>query len=327
MAFIEHEVRIPSSGVALAGTLTIPEGPGSSACMILAGGSLSDDRNGRMADGLCHRPERDAIRRLAHVLADAGYASIRWDKRGYGSTPKGTQRTNNGDDTDDLMAVIAHARGSLAYSRVAVFGESAGAYFAGLAAKRGAHADAYVFLGALCSTNVRLFAYNYGRLYEYAMRSEKNRRWAENVALFGLAIGKSYQDILYAAHSGDSVFHITYGDHAFDYRLERQREEIEDTPQALFSYIKAPSLILHGELDMNVPPEDAAEAEAIMRRSGNTEVTRIMIPGVDHSFQVAPQDYEMRLRQRHSFESFNNPYSEKFYELLIEWLDKQFQDK
>lgn len=218
---------------------------------------------------------------------------------------------------------MAHAREDLAYPKAVIFGESAGAYFAGMAAKRGVFADAYVFLGALCGSNVRLFAYNYGRLYEYASHSDENLRWAESTDLFKLAVGKYYQDILQAASLGTSTYKITYGDRTFDYHLERQREEIDDTPQMLFTHIRGPSLILYGELDMNVPPEDAAEAEAIMRRSGNTDVTRIMIPNADHSFQIAPADYETRLRQRHSFESFKNPYSEYFYKVLTEWLDKK----
>jgi len=58
-----------------------------------------------------------------------------------------------------------------------------------LAAKRGVRADAYIFLGALCGPVEELFAYNYGRLLEYALRTEENLRWAQ-ASPFGLALGR-----------------------------------------------------------------------------------------------------------------------------------------
>lgn len=322
MTFREIEVKIPSAGFLLTGTAAMPGGPGLFACMLLAGGSLSDTRDGGLSGHDGRIPERDALKRLAHVLAAAGYASLRWDKRAYHSIPQCERPTNNGDDTDDLMAAMAFARNDPAFSRILVFGESAGAYFAGLAAKRGVTADAYVFLGALCSSNDALFEYNYGRLYDYACRSAENRRWAEGVSPNGLAVGKNYREMLDAARKGAEYYNVRYGELSFDYRLERQREEIADTPQDLFRYIKAPVLILHGTLDMNVPPADAEAAEAIMRGAGNGDVTRIMIPDTDHSFQIAPRDLEARIRERHSFESFNNPYSPVFYAALLDWLKK-----
>jgi len=322
MKFREREIKIPSIGVELTGTATMPDGAGPFACMILAGGSLSDTRDGKCIGHDDGMPCRDALKRLAHVLANAGYASLRWDKRAYSAIPPCDRPTNNRDDTDDLMAAMAFARNDPAFSKIVVFGESAGAYFAGLAAKHGVYADAYVFLGALCSSNDALFEYNYGQLYDYARRSEENMRWAESVSRNGLAVGKSYREILDAARNGADSYKVRYKDRAFDYRLERQREELADTPQDLFGYIKSPSLILHGVLDMNVPPVDAETAEAIMRKAGNDNVTRIMIPDADHSFQMAPRDLDARIRERHSFESFRNPYSPVFDAALLDWLKK-----
>jgi hypothetical protein len=74
-------------------------------------------------------------------------------------------------------------------SRVIVAGESAGAYFACLASKRGYPADAYFFLGALCSDYEGMYAYNFGRLKEYADKSSDYLRWVEQTALDGLATG------------------------------------------------------------------------------------------------------------------------------------------
>ncbi|MGC7878376.1 alpha/beta hydrolase family protein, partial [Desulforudis sp. 1190] len=81
------EVRIPSEGTVLAGTLLMPAGEGPFPCVVIAGGTMSHTRDGRLIDPERVVPERDALKRLATRLAAAGYASIRWDKRGFGGTP------------------------------------------------------------------------------------------------------------------------------------------------------------------------------------------------------------------------------------------------
>lgn len=318
------ELSISSKSTTLAGTLTMPGTGITPACMVLAGGTMTHTRDGQLVDGSRDVPVRDNMKRLAERLAYSGYSSIRWDKRGYGLTPAGDHLLNDEDEADDLISIIEYAR-SVGFSEIVVFGESAGAYFAGLAAMKGVHADAYVFLGALCGSNARLFEYNYGRLNRYALLSDENRAWVEATCPRARVLGNQYIDIMMGAVAGNDFYRVVDGSNQWDYRLERMKFELQYTPQDLFSYIRGPSLILHGELDMNVPPEDAAEAELILRRAGNLDVTRIMVPEADHSFQIAPYDFEKRLRERHSLESFNNPYSEFFYHSLIDWLGKRIQ--
>ncbi|WP_445349083.1 alpha/beta fold hydrolase [Desulforudis sp. DRI-14] len=316
------EVRIPSEGTVLAGTLLMPAGEGPFPCVVIAGGTMSHTRDGRLIDPERVVPERDALKRLATRLAAAGYASIRWDKRGFGGTPPGPRPATYRDETADLIAVMHFARRHPAVSRVAVAGESAGGYVACLAAKRGVPADAYIFLGALCSPIEDLFAYNYGRLVAYAAQSEENHRWAQETSPFGLALGRHYKAMIEAALRGDETYVLRYGDRVRTVPLDRWREELAEPPHEQFRYIAGPVLILHGERDMNVPVEHAARIEKTVRAAGNSFVTRIVIPHADHSFQVAAADEDMRMRERHSCESFNRRYHEDLYTALAAWLRK-----
>lgn len=316
------DISIQSDHVTLAGTLLLPAGEGQFPCVIIAGGTMSHTRDGALVDPERPVPPRDALKRLAERLAMAGYASIRWGKRGYGSTPPGPRPTTYEDETEDLIAVMRFARRHPKISRVVVAGESAGAYVACLAAKKGVVADAYVFLGALCSSIENLYAYNYGRLYEYAAANEENLRWAEKTAPFALALGKWYLDMIEAARRGEDSYTLEYAGRRWTIPLERMREELREPPAEQFRFITAPTLILHGDQDMNVPPEDAVRAEQIMRNAGNEDVTRIVIPHADHSFQIAAPDAEERIRERHSFASFLRPYSEDLYVALVAWLER-----
>lgn len=322
MNHAEINITIPSQAVVLASTLLLPAGEGQFPCVIIAGGTMSHTRDGALIDPERPVPTRDALKRLAERLAMAGYASIRWDKRGYGGTPPGPRPTTYKDETEDLIAVIRFACRHPNISRVVVAGESAGAYIACLAAKKGVVADAYVFLGALCNSIENLYAYNYGRLLEYALTSEANLRWAEETAPFALVLGKHYKDMIAAALRGEENYLLKYANWVRVIPLARMREELLEPPDEQFRFITTPALILHGEQDMNVPPEDAVRAEQIMKRAGNGDVTRIMIPHTDHSFQVAAPDAETRIRERHSFASFLRPYSEDLYVALIAWLER-----
>jgi hypothetical protein len=318
------DVKIASKGVTLAGTLLVPDDDahGRFPCVVLAGGSLSHTRDGGFIDPQGKSIRRDALKRLADRLAAGGYASLRWDKRGRGKSPAGPRPPEIDDDTADVIAAIEFARKHPRVSRVIVAGESAGAYFACLASKQGYPADAYIFLGALCSDYEAMYAYNYGRLKEYADKSADNLRWVEQTALDGLAIGEHYKEMFAAARRGDASYTVSHGDYKRTMGLERLRTQTRVAIDEQFRYIRGPALVLHGTLDLNVPPADAANAERIMKEAGNEWVARVMIDGVDHSFQIAPPDADTRLRERYSFASFKRPYSDSLYSTMLEWLRK-----
>jgi len=316
------EVHIPSTGVTISGTLLLPEADYPVPCVIIAGGTMSHTRDGQLVDDSRSIPHRDALKRLSEMLALAGYASIRWDKRGYGATPAGPHPTTDEDETADLCSVMRFARSHKMISQVVVAGESAGAYFACRAAGEGMQADAYVFLGALCSSVENMFFYNYGRLREYAGQSPENRRWAEQTTPYGLALGEYYPEMIKAARRGEETLQISLNEHSWTVPLARMRGELLDPPPEQFRYILSPALVLHGDRDMNVPPEDAAAAERIMKEAGNNDVTRIMIPHADHSFQMAAPDEDRRMRERHSCTSFNRPYHQDMYAALTAWLHR-----
>lgn len=319
---VEAEIEVHSEGAALAGTLLLPSGDGRFPCVIICGGTMSHTRDGALVDPTRRVPPRDALKRLAERLAGAGYASIRWDKRGYGGTPPGPRPTTYKDETADLIAIMSFARRHPNIAQLVVAGESAGAYLACLAAKRGVSADAYIFLGALCSPIEDLFAYNYGRLFAYASQSEENHRWAQETSPFGLALGRHYKAMIEAALRGEETYVLKCGDQMRVVLLARWQEELAEPPDEQFRYIVSPAMILHGEHDMNVPLEHAARIERILRKTGNRKARRIVIPHADHSFQVAASDADARMRERHSFESFNRPYNEDLYTALTAWLKK-----
>jgi hypothetical protein len=79
-------------------------------------------------------------------------------------------------------------------------------------------------------------------------------------------------------------------------------------------------LALAGSRDRNVPPHHAAYAVLMMQRAGNLKAESRIIPSVDHSFQIAPNDEDAAIRERFSFSSFGNPYHPDLDRTVLSWL-------
>ncbi len=200
-----EDLVIDTSSAAVEGTLSMPGhgDPATTPCVVIAGGTLSQGRDGHLfLDGA---PRRDALKRLAEALAAGGYASLRYDKVGFGaSKPKESWKGRYADEARALATVIEYVRKEKGFRKVVVAGESAGAYLACLAAKAGALADAYVFLGGHCGPGEEIYAYNFGRLVENVEEYQENLIWAAKLRR-ELALGRHYKAMFTAAESSSTA--------------------------------------------------------------------------------------------------------------------------
>ena len=321
---VERKVLIETPLADVAGTLMIPHVHERVPIVVLVGGSLSDDRDGRMLDASA--PPRDALRRWAEALQAGGYASFRYDKVGNGhSRTKPGWRGLYHDEAVVAAALIKQFRQDSRFGKVIVAGESAGAYVACLAAKDGAQPDGYLFLGAFCGRPEELYEYNFGRLAEIAESSPAWKAWAEKHVRYELALGRHYRAMLAAAEAGQDEY--TTDDDGFAFRiggLARRREELAMPPDEMFRHIKSPALALAGTLDRNVPREHAERAARFMRESGNKDASHRLIENVDHSFQQTAANEQAQVRERFERTSFQRPYSPRAYRAALEWLYEKF---
>lgn len=324
----EKDVRFSCSIAEVAGTLALPDaehlkpgGSGKIPCVVIVGGTLSQTRDGGLNKP--GAPKRVALLKFAHALADAGYASLRFDKVGYGESKAKTGWTGSyKDEAAVAAAAIEFARGRKDLGPILVAGESAGAYLACLAAKSGTRADGYLFLGGHCGPGEAIYEYNFAPLVKYAAQNDSNREWVEKNLRFELAIGRQYKAMFEAAKKGETQFGLVDGDFRKAVDVRRRAEELALPPDELYRHIQVPMIALAGERDLNVPPDHAAKIVSIVRQAGNHASTCVVISGADHSFQKTPDDADLRLRERHSLQSFTREYDRAFYREVISWLDK-----
>ena len=314
------DLTLDLSTAAVGGTLLMPRDNRPVPCVVIVGGTLSHLRNGEMERP--DVPQRTALKRFAESLAGAGYGSFRYDQVGHGgSRPKAGFVDLYQGDAKVLADIYRYLRGRPECGRIIAAGESAGAYIASLAARGGAQADAYLFLGGFCGKAEEIFEYNHGRLAQYAARNAANAAWArENKLERYLAYGRHWQAMFAAAKARrrtwglvDGVFHETV-------QLARRTEELDLPPDEMFRYIQRPALALAGSRDRNVAPHHASCAVAIMQRAGNLNTQAAIVDGADHNFQIAPDNEDAAIRERFTFASFRNPYHPDLDRVVLSWL-------
>ena len=144
-AFVERDVSFDSGGLRLAGTLTLPVGDDVSlpaALLLVGSGPVDRNENYKFL-------RVDATRQLAHALAAAGIASLRYDKRGVGASEGGDWRAAGFfDAVDDAAAArtFLAERPEVDPLRLAAIGHSEGALTATALVGRGEPLAAIVLL-------------------------------------------------------------------------------------------------------------------------------------------------------------------------------------
>lgn len=306
------------------GTLLLPKDGKPYPCVVLVGGTLSQRRDGELErPGV---PERKAMLRLAESLSITGFGSFRYDQVGHGeSKAKAGYVDLYRGDAEVLRDIYAYLRGRKECTKVIAVGESAGAYVASLAARSGAHADGYVFLGGFCGKAEEIFSYNHGRLAEYVERSAGNAAWAKANGLERyVAYGRRWKEMFAAALAGKQTYEVMDGGFRETAQLARRKEELDDPPDAMFAYVRNPALAVAGSRDRNVPPEHGACAVEAMRKAGNKQVQSVVIAEADHNFQIAPADEDVAIRERFTFASFRRPYHPQLDREVLAWLEEFF---
>lgn len=324
-----REIRFGSNGVTLAGELVLPPSIEPFPALLLIGGTLSDTRDGDPADSLTGKaPKHGMLRVIAEHLAEVGIATLRWDKRGVGASTGGERSYYNNvwTDVDDAEQALYALRDQpeIDATRLAVLGESAGGYIACFLAQRTDLPVAYVLQAALYSSISAMIAFNYQRVADFCSRGFAEATWVKQTVPHAYGFSQHWPEILAAAQRGDDEYRATVDGAPYQVHLARLMQELSYPPAEQFRYLQKPVLVIQGDHDMNVPPQDCYHIAQTLREADNQAVTLIVVPGADHSMQLAPTDDETRLRERISMESFHRPYSDIFLRSLSKWLKRQF---
>jgi uncharacterized protein len=298
-------------------------------CLLLIHGSMEHDRDGNILKTNDNKQlrKKNFFLEISTRLCAAGIATFSWDKRSFGKSEGSTcEYSEQAQDAKAALDVLHQRKNIVDSNAIAVFGQSAGVYISCLLAREETRTKAYVLSGGLYRDYNAMMSYNYHRVRDYANRSPAHREWAEKNDLWGLALGINLDRMFEAISMGEKEFRIEYKGHIWTIPLNSKIYTPEFASKNQFKYIKQPTLIIHGDTDLNVPVQDAESIEKELKRNGNNNVKRVIIKNADHSFQEVAPDEETRLRERMSLESFKHPYIESYFQNIIAFLKERFPD-
>lgn len=264
----DTSVTIPALGFNLAGTITRPKTSGPAPALILIGGSGPIDRDETVA-GI------PIFGQLARDLVNAGFAVVRYDKRGVGQSGGRAESATIADYAEDARAVLnwLEDQKGIDKNRIGLVGHSEGALAAMLLAGRERGKVKAIALLAGPSTDGATVVLEQQKHILSKMPIEESER-AEKAALqekINTAVikGTGWNDIPEAARRvADTPWFYSFL--TFD-------------PKRAMNETRQPVLILQGELDTQVMPYHADKlAEFARARRTKAAVEVVKVPGVNH---------------------------------------------
>ncbi len=265
----DTDVIIPAPGFSLAGTLTMPAGVGRlrHPALVLAGGSGQVERD-EVLSGI------PIFAQLAGALAQEGFIVLRYDKRGIGQSGGRAERVTIQDYADDLTTAVKwlEKRQDVDPRRIAVAGHSEGGAVAMLAAAREKKIGKLILIAAPGRPGTELILEQQRHQLDALKTPEAERQ--EKIDL---------QQKIQAAVIAEK------GWEAVPPALRAQadstwfRSLLLFDPAKVMPKVKQPMLIIHGDLDTQVPPAHAdALAQLAHARKKAGPVELLHLPGINH---------------------------------------------
>jgi pimeloyl-ACP methyl ester carboxylesterase len=302
--------------ITLAGTLTVPKGPGPYPAAIFVSGSGGQDRDETM---LGHKP----FQVLADQLARLGIATLRYDDRGVGLS-NGDQATGTSKDfANDAEGAhrFLKTTANIKRTKIGFIGHSEGGLIAPMVAARNPDVAFVVMLAGPGVPGKDVILKQSEAIMKTMKASPAEIKKSRDSQLkFIAAVDavvhknpsnpdpnklvaalKKETDALIAALPLADRIEAQKNRAMVDAQVQQYatpwfRYFLTYDPRAALRKVKVPVLVMNGDKDVQViASQNVPEVEKALRAGGNKRVTVRLMPGLNHFFQHAvtgsPQEY------------------------------------
>lgn len=244
-------------------------------------------------------------RDLARVLNEAGWASLRFDKRGVGESGGDYLSTGFYDELADATSALEWLKSQPNLTTVVPVGHSAGALYAAEMSALGEAGSGAILLAYTTSTGEETLIWQAGEI------GESVPRWIKALLrTFGTSIERQQSKALAKLKntSKDVV------------RVQRQkinakwmREFLAYDPKPVLRMTTSPLLAITGSKDVQVDPADIDTIEALT----GAHTTTVLVKDVDHILrtETAPVSNPKRYKQQ-----ITQPMDGRVVDAIITWL-------
>lgn len=270
-------LAVPSPDGPLRGALTLPAGNGPFPAVVLVSGSGPNDMDESIG---ANKPLRD----IANGLAEAGIASLRYDKRTFdysSETAADPDFTIDDEVTDDALSALRllSRQRQIDARRLFVLGHSLGAMLAPRIAERAPHLAGVVMLAAPARPLLAVSA-------EQVRETGAKQGWPHKRIVASERAIAAERALLADADPKDPP-HGSFDDIPQSYWISLHDYHQVEVAQSLW----LPMLILQGGSDFQVSPKHDFDRwkQAL---AGRRNVTFHLYPGLSHLFMPGPSRSE-----------------------------------
>jgi len=298
----ERTATFTSGGIALIGTFAIPDGSGPFPAALLIPGSGELDRNANHK-----RLKLNLSRDLAQILAKAGWASLRFDKRGVGESEGDYMSTGFFDELEDVTVAYEWLEEQPDVTLTTAVGHSAGALHAAELARRQPGLSGAVLLATSTKTGEETLSWQTRQIEEHAVSSGVKAL----LRLFGTSVVKQQ------AKAVGRIKHTTTDTARIQLvkmNAKWMREYLAYDPVPALRESQAPLLAITGSKDTQVDPTDLHEVAE--RASGGVVTT--LIDDVDHLLRYEPGRFSNPKKYK---SQISKPIDPRVETAVVAWLD------
>jgi uncharacterized protein len=265
-------ISLATANGTLSGSLLLPAAKGPLPVVLIIAGSGPTDRDGNVAVANAYT---NSLKYLAQALAQAGFASVRYDKRGIAASAAAAPKeadlrfdTYVSDATAWLELLKADAR----FSSVGVIGHSEGSLIGMLAARQA---------GAAAFISVAGVAQRASEIIRLQLKARLNGPLAERgeAILRSLEQGQTTQDV-------PKELTALYRESVQPYMISWFRYN----PSQEIAKLSIPVQVVHGSTDIQV---SVAEAEALKRAKPEAEL--VIVKDMNHVLKSVAADMKLQM--------------------------------
>lgn len=272
-SFTETNIVLHTATGDISGTLTTPlQEKGIPVALIIAG-SGPTDRNGNNS-----MMKNNSLKQIAYALAEAGIASVRYDKRGIGQSMSASKKEEDlrfDNYVEDAVEWIGLLKKDKNFNKIIVIGHSEGSLIGMIAARK---ADMYISVaGAGQSADI---------LLKEQLKEQPQEIKDNNYAILdSLKAGKIVEDT-------DPSLAMLFRKNIQPYLISWFKYD----PQIEISKLTIPVLILQGTNDLQVKEDDAKRLA-----KANPKAKLLLIENMNHVLKIVIGDQEANAK------AYNDP--------------------
>ena len=314
MTFDEYEVAI-NSEFTLQGTITRPKVDGKYAAVVIIAGSGEIDRDGTI---LPLKLASNIYKDLAHILAQLGVVTLRFDKRGVGKSDGDIMKTGMWDLVSDIESTITYLKEQpfVNPENIILAGHSEGCMLATVVNARTPVNGLILLTGAAESLEEAT-----KRQREIAYKELKEQKGIKGKLMRLLNVekrGEKQMEKIKEKMMNTEKDTIKVGFKPMNakwFREHFQHDIYKDLQQ-----VTCPVLAIAGDKDIQADPERAKRISDYVK--GDSEV--YVIKNMDHSLKVFEGEFKALDFKKNYEEGARKPLHPELEEIIINWLESYF---